>query len=283
MLMSAPAKTATTHGNGLSASELRPVTVPDFLAAKARGQRLTMLTAYDYTMARLLDAAGVDSLLVGDSLGMVVQGLPDALAVTLDEVVYHTRLVARGVRRALLIADLPFLSYQVSPQQALESAGRLVKEGGAHAVKLEGGMRSARAIEAITAADIPLIGHIGLTPQSVRRLGGFKVQRDAERLLADALAVEAAGAFAVVVECVPADLAARITAALKVPTIGIGAGPQCDGQVLVSHDLLGMYDELRPRFVKQFTDLGREIRRAVESYCREVREGAFPADEHSFH
>jgi 3-methyl-2-oxobutanoate hydroxymethyltransferase len=280
--MSAPPKTASTHGNGLSASDLRPVTVPDFQAAKARGQRLTMLTAYDYTMARLLDAAGVDSLLVGDSLGMVVQGLPDALPVTLDEMVYHTRLVARGVRRALLLADLPFLSYQVSPQQALESAGRLVKEGGAHAVKLEGGVRSARAIEAITAADIPLIGHIGLTPQSVRRLGGFKVQRDADRLLEDAVAVEAAGAFAIVVECVPAELAARITAALKVPTIGIGAGPHCDGQVLVSHDLLGLYDDLRPRFVKQYTDLGLEIRRAVEAYCREVRDGAFPAEEHSF-
>ncbi len=279
--MSAPAKTAT---NGLSAgaSELRPVTVPDFLAAKARGQRLTMLTAYDYTMARLLDTAGVDSLLVGDSLGMVVQGQPDALGVTLDEMVYHTRLVARGVRRALLVADLPFMSYQVSPQQALESAGRLVKEGGAHAVKLEGGVRSARAIEAITTADIALVGHVGLTPQSVRRLGGFKVQRDADRLLEDALAVEAAGAFAVVVECVPAEVAARITHALKVPTIGIGAGPTCDGQVLVTPDLLGLYDDIRPRFVKQFADLGREVRRAAEAYCREVREGAFPAAEHSF-
>jgi 3-methyl-2-oxobutanoate hydroxymethyltransferase len=281
--MSAPVKTAT-HGSGLAAgaSELRPVTVPDFLAAKARGQRLTMLTAYDCTMARLLDTAGVDSLLVGDSLGMVVQGRPDALGVTLEEMVYHTRLVARGVRRALLVADLPFMSYQVSPQQALESAGRLVKEGGAHAVRLEGGVRSARAIEAITTADIALVGHIGLTPQSVRRLGGFKVQRDADRLLEDALAVEAAGAFAVVVECVPAELAARITAALKVPTIGIGAGPACDGQVLVTPDLLGLYDDIRPRFVKQYADLGQEVRRAAAAYCREVRDGAFPAAEHSF-
>jgi 3-methyl-2-oxobutanoate hydroxymethyltransferase len=280
--MSAPAKTAAAHGNGLTGSELRLVTVPDFAAAKARGQRVTMLTAYDYTTARLLDEAGVDSLLVGDSLGMVVQGHPDALPVTLDEMVYHTRLVARGVRRALLVADLPFMSYQVSPQQALESAGRLVKEGGAHAVKLEGGLRRAAAIEAITAADVPVIGHIGLTPQSVRRLGGFKVQRDADRLMEDALAVEAAGAFAVVVECVPADLAACITAALKVPTIGIGAGAGCDGQVLVTHDLLGLYDELRPRFVKQYADLGHQIRRAVETYCREVREGSFPGPEHSF-
>jgi 3-methyl-2-oxobutanoate hydroxymethyltransferase len=233
-------------------------------------------------MARLLDTAGVDSLLVGDSLGMVVQGQPDALAVTLDEMVYHTRLVARGVRRALLVADLPFMSYQVSPEQALESAGRLVKEGAAHAVKLEGGVRSARAIEAITTADIALVGHIGLTPQSVRRLGGFKVQRDGERLLEDALAVEAAGAFAVVIECVPTDVAARITQALKVPTIGIGAGPGCDGQVLVTPDLLGLYDDIRPRFVKQYADLGQQVRRAAEAYCREVREGSFPAAEHGF-
>ena len=205
--MSAPVKKSVSNGSGLTpTNELRQVTVPDFVAAKARGQRLTMLTAYDYTMARLLDDAGVDSLLVGDSLGMVVQGQPDSLAVTLDEMIYHTRLVARGVRRSLLVADMPFMSYQVSPQQALESAGRLIKEGGAHAVKLEGGVRSAAAIAAITAADIPLMGHIGLTPQSVRRLGGFKVQRDAERMLEDALAVEAAGAFAVVVECVPTEL-----------------------------------------------------------------------------
>jgi 3-methyl-2-oxobutanoate hydroxymethyltransferase len=277
-------KTSAGHALGASAAanELRRVTVPEFLAAKARGQRLTMLTAYDYTMARLLDAAGVDSLLVGDSLGMVVQGQPDSLAVTLDEVIYHTRLVARGIRRALLVADLPFMSYQVSPQHALQSAGRLIKEGGAQAVKLEGGVRSAAAVAAIAAADIAVMGHIGLTPQSVRRLGGFKVQRDADRLMEDALAIEAAGAFALVVECVPAELGARITAAVKIPTIGIGAGLSCDGQVLVTHDLLGLFDDLRPRFVKQYADLGREIRQAVEAYCREVREGQFPAAEHSF-
>jgi len=259
-----------------------PVTVPDFVAAKARGQRLTMLTCYDYTMARLLDAAGVDSVLVGDSLGMVVQGQPDSLAVTLDEMIYHTRLVARGARRSLLITDLPFMSYQVSPQQALESSGRLIKEGGAHAVKLEGGVRSAPAVAAITAVDIPVMGHIGLTPQSVRRLGGFKVQRDSERLLEDALAIEAAGAFALVVECVPAELAARITAAVKIPTIGIGAGPHCDGQILVTPDLLGLFSDLRPRFVKQYADLGQEVCRAVEQYCREVRDGTFPEAAHSF-
>jgi 3-methyl-2-oxobutanoate hydroxymethyltransferase len=242
-----------------------------------------MLTAYDYTMARLLDAAGVDSLLVGDSLGMVVQGQPDCLAVTLEEMIYHTRLVVRGVRRSLVVADLPFMSYQVSPQQALQSAGRLVKEGGAHAVKLEGGLRSAAAVAAVAAADIPVMGHIGLTPQSVRRLGGFKVQRDADRLLEDALAIEAAGAFALVVECVPAELGQRITAAVKVPTIGIGAGPYCDGQILVTPDLLGLFEDLRPRFVKHYADLGREVVRAAESYCREVRDSIFPAAEHSFH
>ena len=266
--------------NGVN--ELRPFTVPDFLAARSRGHRITMLTAYDYTMARLLDSAGIDSLLVGDSLGMVVQGNPDSLGVTLDEMIYHTRLVMRGVRRALVVADMPFKTYQVSPQQALESAGRLLKEGGAHAVKLEGGVRSAAAVEAITRADIPLMGHIGLTPQSVRRLGGFKVQRDAEKLLDDARAIEAAGAFALVVECVPSEMAARVTEAVKIPTIGIGAGPRCDGQILVAHDVLGLFEDFRPRFVKPYADLGREIRQAVEAYCREVREGEFPDEAHGF-
>src|SRR5262245_3243837 len=195
--------TATTpphgHVNGSPATDVRRVTVPDFLSARSRGVRLTMLTAYDYTMARLLDAAGVDALLVGDSLGMVVQGNSTSLGVTLDEVIYHTRLVARGVRRSLLVADLPFMTYQVSPQQALENAGRLVKEGGAHAVKLEGGVRSAAAIAAITSADIPVMGHVGMTPQSVRSFGGFRVQRDEAKLLEDARATQEAGAFALVV------------------------------------------------------------------------------------
>ncbi|HXG09361.1 MAG TPA: 3-methyl-2-oxobutanoate hydroxymethyltransferase [Gemmataceae bacterium] len=270
------------NGPAGAAAEVRRVTVPDFLAAKSRGVRLTMLTAYDYTLARLLDAAGVDGLLVGDSLGMVVQGNEHSLGVTLDEVIYHTRLVARGVRRCLLVADMPFMTFQVSPQQALENAGRLVKEGGAHAVKLEGGVRSAAAIEAITRADIPVMGHVGLTPQSIRRFGGFRVQRDETRLLEDALATQEAGAFAVVIECVPAELAQKITTALHVPTIGIGAGAGCDGQILVTHDMLGLFDDIRPRFVKQYADLGREIVRAVECYCREVREGGFPGPEHSF-
>lgn len=282
--MSAIAKSTPVRANGSAgaASDLRPVTVPDFLSAKARGVRLTMLTAYDYTMARLLDAASVDGLLVGDSLGMVVQGQETSLAVTLEELIYHTRLVARGVRRSLLVADMPFMSFQLSPRQALKNAGRLLKEGGAHAVKLEGGVRSAAAIAAITQADVPVMGHIGLTPQSVRRFGGFRVQREEAKLLDDALATEQAGAFAVVIECVPAEVAQKITAALKIPTIGIGAGIGCDGQILVTHDMLGLFEELRPRFVKQYADLGGEVVRAVESYCREVREGVFPTAEHSF-
>jgi 3-methyl-2-oxobutanoate hydroxymethyltransferase len=270
-------------GVGSLTTESRPITVLDFLAARSRGVRLTMLTAYDYTMARLLDAGGVDGLLVGDSLGMVVQGNENCLGVTLEEMIYHTRLVAKGVRRSLLVADMPFMSYQVTPQQALINAGRLIKEAGAHAVKIEGGQRSAAAMAAITQADIPVMGHIGLTPQSVRRLGGFRVQRDEDRLMEDALATEKAGAFAMVVECVPTTLAEKITQAVKIPTIGIGAGAGCDGQILVTHDMLGLFDELRPRFVKQFADLGQAMVQASESYCREVREGSFPGPEHGFH
>src|SRR5436305_5521701 len=259
----------------------KPVTVPEFVAAKAAGRRLAVLTAYDYTTARLFDQAGVDALLVGDSLGMVVQGHSHSLRVTLDEVIYHTRCVARGAQRALVIADLPFMTYQVSPEQALANAGRLIQDGDAHAVKLEGGGRCAEQVRKIVNAGIPVMAHVGLTPQSVRQLGGFRVQRDA-RLVDDAKAVVDAGAFAVVVECVPADLAARVTAAVAVPTIGIGAGVGCDGQVLVAHDMLGLFDEMRPRFVKQYADLGHEIIQAVEAYCRDVRESKFPAAEHSF-
>jgi 3-methyl-2-oxobutanoate hydroxymethyltransferase len=277
-----PAATPSPDALTGAGADARPVTVPDFLAAKARGVRLTMLTAYDYTLARILDAAGVDSILVGDSLGMVVQGHENSLSVTVDEVIYHTRMVARGVRRALLVADMPFMSYQVSPQQAVENAGRLVKEGGTQAVKVEGGVRSATAVAAIAAAEIPVMGHVGLTPQSVNCLGGFRVQRDEDQLLEDALAIEKAGAFALVVECVPADLGRKLTQAVRIPTIGIGAGAGCDGQVLVTHDLLGLFDDLRPRFVKQYADLGQSALRAVEAYCREVREGSFPGTEHEF-
>jgi 3-methyl-2-oxobutanoate hydroxymethyltransferase len=262
--------------------DLRPVTVPDFLSARARGVKLTMLTAYDYTSARLLDAAGVDSILVGDSLGMVVQGQSTSLPVTMDEMVYHTKCVARGVKRALLITDMPFMSYQVSPEQGLVSAGRLVQEGGAHAVKLEGGVRSAKTVEAIVRAEIPVCGHIGLTPQSVRRIGGFRVQRDERELLDDAKVIADAGVFAIVLECIPAKLAERISQSVSVPTIGIGAGAGCDGQVLVMQDMLGMYDEIHPKFVKRFAELGESIRAAVRQYCDEVRAAHFPGPEHEF-
>ena len=260
----------------------RAVTVPEFRATKARGAKLAVVTAYDYTSARLCDEAGVDAILVGDSLGMVVQGHPTSLPVTLDEMIYHTRCVVRGTRRALVVADLPFLTYQVSPRQAVRSAGRLLKEAGAAAVKLEGGVRMSDALRACIDAGIPVMGHVGLTPQAVHQLGGFKVQRDADALLADAAAVETAGAFAVVVESVPADLGAKITSAVGIPTIGIGAGAGCDGQVLVFHDMMGLFPDFKPKFAKRYADLGGQVKAAVESYCKEVRDGSFPATEHTF-
>lgn len=260
----------------------RAMTVPEFAAAKGRGQRLVMVTAYDYTQARLVDEAGVDGVLVGDSLGMVVQGMPDVLGVTLEDVLYHTRCVARGLKQALLVADMPFLTYQVSIEQAVLNAGRLIKEGGAHAVKVEGGVRSREVIAALVRADIPVMGHIGLTPQSLRRLGGFRVQRAKEQLLQDAQAVAEAGAFALVIECVPGEIASAITASVPIPTIGIGAGAACDGQILVLHDLLGLYTDLRPRFVKRYAELGQQIVNALRTYAEEVRQGLFPTAEHEF-
>jgi 3-methyl-2-oxobutanoate hydroxymethyltransferase len=240
------------------------------------------VTAYDYTSARLCDEAGVDCILVGDSLGMVIQGHPNSLPVTLDEMLYHTRCVVRGVRRALVVVDMPFMSYHVSPKQAVRNAGRLLKEGGAHAVKLEGGVRMQDTVKACVDAGIPVMGHVGLTPQAVHQLGGFKVQRNGDELLADAAAVDKAGAFALVVESVPADLGAKITASVSIPTIGIGAGPACDGQVLVFHDLLGLYPDFKPKFAKRYADLGTQVKAAVEAYCKEVRDGTFPAAEHTF-
>ena len=270
--------------------EPKKVTVPDLGRTKAAGERITMVTAYDCAFARLLDEAGVDILLVGDSLGMVVQGLENTLPVTLDEMIYHTRMVARGRRRALVVGDMPFGSYQTGPAQALESAVRLVKEGGAEAVKLEGGITMARTIEAIAAIDVPVMGHVGLTPQSVHRMGGHRVQGRRhghapgarERVLADARAVEAAGAFAVVLEGIPLDLAAEITASLSIPTIGIGAGVHCDGQVLVLHDLLGL-SERTPKFAKRYAELGAEVVRAASAYVHDVKGGAFPTDAHAYH
>jgi 3-methyl-2-oxobutanoate hydroxymethyltransferase len=266
------------------------VTVPEILRKKAQGERITMLTAYDATFAGIFDECGVDLLLVGDSLGMVVQGLDSTLPVTMDEMVYHTRMVVRARRRALVVADLPFLSYQVSPIDAVANAGRCLKEGGAEAVKLEGGLPMARTIAAMSAVDIPVMGHIGLTPQSVHRMGGFRVQGrghgrkagDRERLIEDARAVEDAGAFAIVLEGMPCDLAAEITARLSIPTVGIGAGAGCDGQVLVMHDLLGLSRQT-PKFVRRFAELRAETTRAVRAYIDAVGKGSFPNDAESYH
>jgi 3-methyl-2-oxobutanoate hydroxymethyltransferase len=266
------------------------ITVPELGRMKAAGERITMVTAYDFTFARLLDEAGVEMLLVGDSLGMVVQGRENTLPVTLDEMIYHTRMVARAARRALVVGDMPFGSYQTGPQQAVESAVRLVKEGGCAAVKLEGGITMAATIEAIAAIDVPVLGHVGLTPQSVHRMGGHKVQGrrhgrtpgGRERVMDDARAVEAAGASAVVLEGIPLDLAAAITAELTIPTIGIGAGADCDGQVLVLHDLLGL-SERAPRFAKAYAALGAAVTSAVQAYVAEVKGGLFPTDAHAFH
>jgi len=258
----------------------KPVTVPEFRAARGE-RRLAVVTAYDYTSAVIADAAGVDAILVGDSLGMVVQGHNTSLPVTLNEMLYHLRCVVRGTKRALIVVDLPFMSYQVSPRQAVKNAGKLLKAG-AHAVKLEGGVRMAEAVAACVRADIPVMGHVGLTPQSVHRMGGFKVQRDADELIADAKAVEHAGAFSMVVEGVPTEIGAKVTAAVNVPTIGIGAGPHCDGQVLVWHDMLGLYDAMRPKFVKRYAELAATAKDAVAAYCAEVRNGTFPTAEHGF-
>jgi 3-methyl-2-oxobutanoate hydroxymethyltransferase len=269
--------------------EASKVTVPAVMAAKGE-RRLAMVTAYDFTFSRLADRAGVDLLLVGDSLGMVVQGCDNTLGVTMDEMVYHTRMVARGRKRALVVGDMPFLSYQVSVTDAVANAGRLVKEGGAEAVKLEGGVHVAEAVRRISEMDVPVMGHIGLTPQSVHRMGGHKVQGrrpghaagGRERLFEDAHSLEDAGAFAIVIEGVPSDLAAEITAELSIPTIGIGAGVACDGQVLVMHDLLGLEDRIAPKFVKRYAELGREATDAFSRYVAEVRGGSFPTEAHSF-
>jgi 3-methyl-2-oxobutanoate hydroxymethyltransferase len=268
----------------------KKVTVPDLGRMKAAGERITMVTAYDCAFARLLDEAGVDMLLVGDSLGMVVQGNETTLPVTLDEMVYHTRLVSRGAPYALVVGDLPFGSYQASSTQGVESAIRLVKEGGAQAVKLEGGLAMADTIERIASVDIPVMGHVGLTPQSVHRMGGHRVQGrrhghapgGRERVIEDAKAVEAAGAFAVVLECIPLDLAGEITAMLSIPTIGIGAGVHCDGQVLVLHDLIGLSNAWTPRFAKRYAEVGREVVRAASEYVREVKGRVFPSEAQAF-
>lgn len=261
------------------------VTVPELRSRKGK-LPIAMVTAYDFTMARLLDEGGADILLVGDSLGMVVQGHSTTLPVTVEEICYHGKAVVRGARRAHVVGDMPFMSFQVSPVQALENAGRMMKEGGFESVKLEGGEEVAEHVRRIAMAGIPVMGHVGLTPQSVHAMGGFKVQgkgeEAAERLLADARALDEAGVYAIVLEAIPPDLAQEITASVSVPTIGIGAGPGCDGQVLVCYDLLGMYRDLQPKFAKRFAEVGNQIVDATRAYVDEVQGRAFPAAEHSF-
>ena len=276
-----------SSGNGRSsAPPAKKVTVPDLRMRKGVGPSIAMVTAYDYTMARLMDEAGVDVVLVGDSLGMVFQGLATTLPVTLDEVCYHGRAVARASAHAHVVGDLPFMSYQVSPEQAVESSGKLVKEGAFEAVKLEGGEEIAEHVRRIVRAGVPVMGHVGLQPQSVHALGGFKMQGRgvdaAAKIVADAKALEEAGAYAIVLEAIPPDVARQVTAAVGVPTIGIGAGAACDGQVLVCTDLLGMSRGHAPKFAKRYAELGDAIVQAAAQYVAEVRSGAFPAPEHAF-
>jgi len=261
-------------------------TIQDFLKKKTDGKKISMLTAYDYPFAQIVDEAGIDGILVGDSLGMVVQGLENTLPVTMDEMIYHTKLVSRAVKNAIVIGDLPFMSYQASVEDAVRNAGRFVKEGGAAAVKLEGGAEVADRIRAMTKSDIPVMAHIGLTPQSIHRMGGYKVQgkteEAAKRLVEEAHVAEDAGAFSLLLEAIPMELARRITEELSIPTIGIGAGPYCDGQVLVLHDVIGMFERFVPKFVKRYTNLKAEALKAIRSYKEDVEKGEFPSDQQSF-
>ena len=263
-----------------------PVTVRDVRAFKERGERFTMLTAYEAQSARLLDEAGIPLILVGDTLGMVVLGYDSTLPVTMDEMLHHTRAVARGATNALVVGDMPFMSYQSSIEEGLKNAGRFLKEAGAHAVKLEGGARVVDLVARITEAGIPVMGHIGLTPQSVNQFGGYRVQgktdEQAHQLVSDAKSLEAAGAFAIVLEAVPAPVAAEVTSTLHIPTIGIGAGPHCDGQVLVWHDFLGITDGKLPRFVKRYAQVGEQIKQAAAEFAAEVKDGTYPGPEHTY-
>ncbi|HXY54829.1 MAG TPA: 3-methyl-2-oxobutanoate hydroxymethyltransferase [Nitrospirota bacterium] len=265
---------------------MRKITILDIYKKKAESKKITVLTAYDFPTAQIVDQAGIDIILVGDSLGMVVQGVASTLPVTMDEMLYHTKLVSRATQSAMVVGDMPFLSYQTSVSDAVLNAGRFLKEAGAEAVKLEGGTQMADVIRAIVNAGIPVLAHIGLTPQYVHALGGFKVQgkdeEAREKILADASAVQDAGAFAVVLEAMPASLAKEIHDILRIPTIGIGAGPDCDGQVLVIHDLLGLFDRFTPKFVKKYVNLKDQALKAVKEYRQDVEDGKFPAEEHSF-
>lgn len=261
-------------------------TVVTFKEAKEKGNKLTMLTAYDYSVSKLIDEAGINGILVGDSLGMVCLGYEDTLSVTMEDMIHHTRAVARGAKSALVVSDMPFMSYQTSTYDAVYNAGRLVKEGRAQAVKLEGGSAVAEQIKAIVNAGIPVMGHIGLTPQSVNVFGGFKVQGKSEeaarRLIEEAQLIEAAGTFAIVLECIPGNLARIISERVSIPTIGIGAGEGCDGQVLVYQDMLGMFNDFKPKFVKHYGDMGSVMKEAFKDYIKEVEAGVFPGEEHSF-
>lgn len=264
----------------------KKVTVPDIIQKKERGEKITMLTAYDFPTASILGKAGVDMLLVGDSAAMVFAGDPNSLSATMDQMIYHTRAVANGQPSSLIVGDMPFMSYQSSPQQAAENAARFVSEGKAETVKLEGGAEFVKEIEAILKCGVPVMGHLGLTPQSIHKLGGFKVQgRDeaaAKKLMDDALALEQAGVFSIVLEAVPADVARKISESLAIPTIGIGAGPDCDGQVLVTPDLLGLFERFVPKFVKRYAHLAPLIEEAVKTYIDEVKTGKFPSEEHVY-
>ncbi len=261
-------------------------TIQDFLKKKKEGNKISMLTAYDYPFAQIVDEAGIDVILVGDSLGMVVQGLENTLPVTMDEMVYHTKMVARAVKNAMVIGDMPFMSYQASIEEAVRNAGRFLKEAGSSAVKLEGGAEVAEHIRAMTKSDIPVLAHIGLTPQSIHRMGGYKVQgktkESAKRLIEEAHIVEDAGAFSLLLEAIPMNLAEQITEELTIPTIGIGAGPHCDGQVLVLHDVIGLFERFLPKFAKQYINLKEEVLKAVRTYKGEIEKGIFPSDEQSF-
>lgn len=274
--------TAKTRGEGPP----RPVTLTDLQKKKASDEKITMLTAYDYSMAKMIDRAGLDIVLVGDSLGMVVLGYDSTVPVTMEEMIHHCKAVRRGVGTALLVGDMPYLSYHVSKEEAVRNAGRFLKEAGCHSVKLEGGSDMAPTIERIVKAGIPVMGHIGLTPQTATSLGGFRVQgRDldsAKRLLEDASAVTDAGAFSLVLECIPSEVARAITERISIPTIGIGAGPYCDGQVLVTHDLLGLFEKFLPSFVKRYANFAPDINRALDEFITEVKTGVFPGPEQSF-
>ncbi len=262
------------------------VTTQDFSRKKSDGRKITMLTAYDYPFARIVDEAGIDAILVGDSLGMVVQGLENTLPVTMDEMIYHTKLVSRAAKNAMVIGDMPFMSYQAGIDDSVRNAGRFLKEAGASAVKLEGGPEIADKIRALTRSNIPVMAHIGLTPQSIHRMGGYKVQgkteESAQKLVEDALIIEDSGAFSLLLEAIPMDLAKEIAEKLSIPVIGIGAGPYCDGQVLVLHDVIGMFDRFVPKFVKRYANLKEEALNAIRTYREEIEKGIFPGEDQSF-